>query len=99
MTHFKSRRDSRPRRRRNIFFLPDASRRYPRWKRHHPADDWTGLSSYASTSAPQTDSLPGFLLLYRRGRDDSSSGSDSNLRGKIALVLLALALLLIRIFC
>ena len=98
MTRFKSRREPRPRPRRNIFFLPDATRRYPRWKRHHPADDWTGLSSYASTSAPQTDSLPGFLLLYRRGRDDSIN-RDGNLKGKIVLVLLALALLLIRIFC
>jgi hypothetical protein len=85
---------------RNLFFFPEAARRRPRWRRHHPADEWTrGFAPPRNTDTPPAETRPGFLTLTPHGKREFYAEPETAVAGRVTLVLLALSLLLIRLFC
>ena len=98
-----TRRDSRrrplqPRPQKSPFFLPVSIRRYPRWRSHHPADDWNRLAP-PPTPPPQPPQRSDFILLALPGRSTFRTFRDRGLVGKVALLFIAAALLIIEFLC
>ncbi len=96
-----TRRDSRrrPHRSRSAkggFFVSSSGRRYPRWRSHHPADNWDRLAPPSSPQVSDT-TRTGFLILTLPGRNPFRDARDRGLPGKLLLLSIAAALLLIRI--
>lgn len=84
---------------RNLFFFPDTGRR-PRWRRYHPADDWTrGFAPPSNADTPPAETRPGFLSLFPHGAREYYAEPEIHIGGRVTLVALALSLLLIRLFC
>lgn len=97
-----NRRDSRRRPHRSrsgkgSFFVSSSGRRYPRWRSHHPADNWTRLAPPSSPQITDT-SRSEFIILGLRGRSSLRDTRDHSLAGKLVLLSLAAVLFLIRIF-
>lgn len=96
-----TRRDSRRRPHRSRpgkggFFVSSSGRRYPRWRSHHPADNWDRLAPPSSPQLSDT-SRTEFLILTLPGRSSFRDARDRGLVGKLVLLSLAAALLLVRI--